>query len=198
MMARNAQNTIEYAYDSAGRIVSESGDFSSDTYTYDEQARLASVTEESIPGPTTVLSYTYDGDNTKPSSEAATIDGTADYVNTYEYDSGGNLTEIIQTSQSGGNAVAEKEIDLTYNEDNQVASITRSLDSELVVTADYDYDACGRLVGLVYQQVRAGLKTAGVSGARWAMPLFFVSLLRERAYLVRFLPCLLAAAPCVG
>jgi hypothetical protein len=44
----------------------------------------------------------------------------------------------------------------------------------------------------------AGLKRAGVSGARWAVPLFFVSLLQGRTYLVRFLPRLLAASPFLG
>jgi len=41
---QDAQNTILYAYDASGRIVSESDDVSSNTYTYDEQGRLLSVT----------------------------------------------------------------------------------------------------------------------------------------------------------
>jgi RHS repeat-associated protein len=53
---------------------------------------------------------------------------------------------------SGGNMVAEKEIDLTYNADGTFSSITRMLGSSTVVTATYTYDDLERLTGLVYSQ----------------------------------------------
>ena len=39
--AQNAQNTIEYAYDSAGRLIWEADDLSSVSYVYDEAGRLS-------------------------------------------------------------------------------------------------------------------------------------------------------------
>jgi hypothetical protein len=44
------------------------------------------------------------------------------------------------TGVSGGNAVAEKEIDIAYNVDGTIASIDRYLASQLVVEADYAYE----------------------------------------------------------
>jgi len=85
-----------------------------------------SVTEECILGPPVVLVYAYEGDATQASSVACWIEGTADYVNTYEYDTEGRLVQIVQAGQSGGNAVAEKEIDFAYNEDGQFATMTRA------------------------------------------------------------------------
>ncbi len=169
---QNAANTIDYAYNSAGRIIEESDDVSSNVYTYDAQNRLKSVTASSVGGPTVVLAYTYQGPSTNPSSAAGSINGTADFVNTYEYDSQGRLTQITQAGQSGGNAVAEKEIDLSYNASGQVASVTRYLDGQLVVVADYEYDASGRLVGLVYHQGENVLAsyTWTYSGSGMAVP----------------------------
>jgi RHS repeat-associated protein len=62
------------------------------------------------------------------------------------------LTQIIQSGVSGGNMVAEKEIDLTYNSDGTFQSITRMLGSQTVVTGTYAYDDLERLTGLVYSQ----------------------------------------------
>ncbi|GAB6188178.1 Calx-beta domain-containing protein [Thermopirellula anaerolimosa] len=154
---QNALNTIEFAYDSAGRIVWESDDFSSASYTYDSQGRLVGVTQTSVSGPTVVLTYTYEGQSTQPASMATSIDGTADFLNTYEYDTEGRLVQITQTGQTAGNAVAEKQIVLTYNSSGQVATITRYLDEDLVVQADYEYDSSGRLTGLVYHQGQSTL-----------------------------------------
>ena len=59
---QNAEDTFHYAYDNSGNLTSESDDDSSDTYTYDSQNRLTSVTETSVGSPTVVLTYEYSGD----------------------------------------------------------------------------------------------------------------------------------------
>ena len=85
----------------------------------------------------------------------ATIGSTADFKNTLTYDNLQRLTQLKQEDQSGGNAVADKRLDFTYNARGQFSTITRyaSLDtSELVVTSNYGYDNIGRLTSLDHVQ----------------------------------------------
>jgi RHS repeat-associated protein len=148
---QNPEDTIVYEYDSAGRITSESDDVSSDTYQYDSQGNLISTTESSVDGPTTVLTYQYDSAGRR-TEMATTIDGVADLVDDYSYDSLGRVVSVEEHGVSGGDAVAEKEIDIVYNDDNTIAEINRYQDGQLVVTGDYSYDDYGNLIGLVYHQ----------------------------------------------
>ena len=97
---QNAEDTLDYAYDSSGNLTSESDDDSSDTYTYDSENRLASATETSLDAPTVVLAYQYSGTGTQPSGVAATIGGVADYQDAYTYNSQGQLTAIARTAAS--------------------------------------------------------------------------------------------------
>ncbi len=86
---------------------------------------------------------------------AATIDGTADFLNSYAYDAVGHVTQIEQTSQSGGATVADKRVDLSYNADGQFTSISRYADlsaTELVADTSYTYDSDGRLTDLTHAQ----------------------------------------------
>jgi RHS repeat-associated protein len=83
---------------------------------------------------------------------AATIDGTADFADDYTYDSLGRVVSVIEHGVTGGNAVAEKEITLAYNDAGQLLSIDRYENGQLAVEGDYSYDEQGRLVGLVYRQ----------------------------------------------
>ena len=159
---QNALDVFQYAYNSAGQIVSESSVgqvanlsssySSSDVYTYDSQGRETSVTETSTGGPTVVLSYQYTGTSTEPSVVSASIDGTPDYQDTYQYDSQGDVTQIAQTGQTGGDAVADVQVDLTYNAAGQPQTITRYVGGQLAVTATYSYDSDDNLTGLVYSQ----------------------------------------------
>ena len=159
---QNADDVFQYAYNSAGQIVSESSVgqvsnlsssySSSDVYTYDSQGRETSVTETSTGGPTVVLSYQYTGTSTEPSVVSASIDGTPDYQDTYQYDSQGDVTQITQTGQTGGDAVADVQVDLTYNAAGQPQTITRYVGGQLAVTATYSYDSDDNLTGLVYSQ----------------------------------------------
>ena len=149
--AENTQNTIVYQRDSAGRITSESDAVSSVAYVYDSTGRIASTTQSSVGGPTVVLAYQYDSAGRR-TQMAATIDGTADFVDDYVYDSLGRVVSVTEHGVTGGNAVADKTIDFTYNDAGQIVSIERYEGTELVVTADYAYDSSGRLTGLLYHQ----------------------------------------------
>ena len=101
---QNPLDTILYAYDDSGNLISESDANSSDAYTYDSLDRITSTTENCTDAPTVVLSYQYDGASTQPSLESASIDGVADYQDAYQYDSQGRLIEITQSGVAGGDS----------------------------------------------------------------------------------------------
>jgi hypothetical protein len=48
---------------------------------------------------------------------------------------------ISRHGVDGGDAVADVDVTLTYNDDNQLATISRYLDGALTVTATYSYDS---------------------------------------------------------
>jgi YD repeat-containing protein len=160
----NPLDVFQYAYDSSGNLLSASDDTSSDTYAYDGENRLTTATETAAGSPTVVLTYQYNGqsgglsqvssDETgtvpfdEPVSVAATIDGVADYQNTYQYNDLGEMVGITQGGQPGGNAVADKEVDFGYNDSGQLSSIQRYLGGQAVAASDYSYDSLGRLTGI--------------------------------------------------
>ena len=99
-----------------------------------------------------VLTYQYTGDATQPTTVSATIDGVADYQDTYTYNAQGQVTSITQTGQSGGNAVANVSVTLTYDASGNLTNLTRSVNGQTAVSADYSYDSQNDLTGLVYSQ----------------------------------------------
>ena len=173
LAANNPEEIISYTYDFDGDIIAEldfncaqSQVVSADYYTYNDSDQMTAVVETVAGGPAVQLVYSYN-DSGECSGVAASIGGTVDsqgdysggtldYQNTYAYDVSGELTQIIQSSQTGGNAVAQKEIDLTYNAAGQFQSIARYLgqgqDRQLVAETDYTYDSAGQLTSLVHQQ----------------------------------------------
>jgi hypothetical protein len=104
---------------------------------------------------------------------AAIIDGVPDFVDDYVYDSLGRVVSITEHGVTGGNAVATKGIDITYNDASQIVSIDRYQDGQLAVEADYAYDSVGRLVSLVYHQGDTILNSYAwrYSGAMSPLPL---------------------------
>jgi RHS repeat-associated protein len=182
LTANNPEEIISYTYNADGDITSES-DFncaqsvvvSADYYTYNDSDQLTAVVETIAGGPTVELVYTY-SDSGECSGVTASIGGTVDssgnytggtldYQNTYGYDDNGDLIQIVQSSQTGGDAVATKEIDLTYNAAGQFQSIDRYLgqgqDKQLVAESGYTYNSAGQLTGLVYQQGTTPLANYG-------------------------------------
>jgi RHS repeat-associated protein len=145
------ENTIHYEYDPAGRIVSESDDYSSVVYVYNNAGQITSTTQSSEDSPTVTLDYQYDSAGRR-TQMAATIDGTADFVDDYTYDGLGRVISVSEHGVEGGNAVVEKRVDFTYNDAGQILTIDRYQNGQLAVEAVYSYDAYGRLVGLVYHQ----------------------------------------------
>ena len=102
----NATNTISYTYYADGEVESVSDNSSATTYQYNDAGQVADVTTQVGDGPAVKLAYTYDPTTGEETSVTATVAGTADFQNAYSYNSSGQLTEIQQSGQAGGNAVA--------------------------------------------------------------------------------------------
>ena len=155
-----ATDNIALTYDDDGNLLAAHDDFSSYTYAYDSLGEQTSVDNNgSGPGGTTgtpgvpdvVLSSAYDTDGNR-TQLSATIDGTADFVNTYSYDDLNQETQVTQgaSTVSGHDAVDSKLVNFTYNADGQLASIDRfaGASSQEVAKSVYGYDSLGRATSL--------------------------------------------------
>jgi YD repeat-containing protein len=106
--------------------------------------------------PRVILTSAYDAAGNR-TSLAATLAGTADFKNVYTFDALNRMTRVDQTDQSGGNAVAEKRVDFSYNAIGQFTEIARYKDTDggsthEVATATYGYDSLGRPTDLAYKK----------------------------------------------
>ena len=73
------------------------------------------------------------------------------------------MLEVAQTGQCGGNSVAYKRADFTYNRAGQFDTIDRyagTLNTTLVAHSAYGYDNAGRLTALTH----AGIEGHGIEG----------------------------------
>jgi len=149
----NVIATTTYAYNAVGNLLSTANSKATYTYTYDDLGRITSETQSFDDlTPTVVLAYQYD-DVGNVTQVSATVGGTADYVTDYIYDALGRVTSVQQHGVTGGNTVAEKRIDFSYDVVGQYATITTYADlaaTDLVTTATYTFDDAYRLVGLGY------------------------------------------------
>ena len=152
----DAQNSTFWGYEEdTGNLLYVDDRYSCITYTYDERDRVLTETVWSEQAPTTILTYDY-GSRTdgQPVSVSATVDGVADFVNLYEYDSQGRMTHVRQTG-GDGSIVLDKHVALAYDAEGRLEQITRyaSLGTEaMVAVTDYRYDEFGRLTGLTHYQ----------------------------------------------
>jgi RHS repeat-associated protein len=146
--------TMAYGYDLDNELTSASDPNSAYAFTYDGDGDALTVDNKGTPNvPDVVLSSAYDalGDRT---SLAATIAGSADFINSYGYDGDQDLTVVQQQQQSGGNTVANKEIDYAYNALGQFTAMAYY--DELsgprtdIATGAFSYDTDNRLTGLGY------------------------------------------------
>ena len=120
---RQRFSTISYSYDLAGDLLSASAPAAADTFSYNNVGQAASTTQQIAgPKPTVTLTQQFDADGNR-TQLAATVGETADFVNNYAYDSLGGITQVTQPHISGGNAVAEKRVDLAYDANGQYNTI---------------------------------------------------------------------------
>ena len=127
---------LTYTYDAAGYLTATSWDF----------AGLAGTND-------VTLAYTYlYGDLV--GVRRPTIDGTDDFENAYAYDCLRPLDASDANRRPGGNAVADKRVDFTYNDAGQLETIARYADLaalDPVASTVYTYnDDLGWLTSLVH------------------------------------------------
>ncbi len=105
--------TIAYVPNAAGELTSVTDHDASNTplsadysYTYDKMGRTTGLSQ-TIVGltPTVTFGQQFDA-NSNRKQLTATIGGTADFVNNFNYDALNRLTDLTQQSQTGGNTVA--------------------------------------------------------------------------------------------
>ncbi|MBL8820713.1 MAG: hypothetical protein JNL58_32120, partial [Planctomyces sp.] len=117
--------TFNYVFDAAGQLTSASATGTQMTYTYDNLGRVLTTSNSGTSNiPTTVQTNVYDA-NSRRTQQTATISGTADYKNTWTFDNANRLTQVKQEGQSGGNTVAAKRVDFTWNNGGMFSSIKR-------------------------------------------------------------------------
>ena len=172
-------NTLAWTYDALNRLKT-AGDGSTFfySYEYDVLDRLTEETAALAGAPTVVLATGYGsrGDGLRESLSAA-IGGTADFLTGYAYDELLRTTDVWQQGQSGGNAVAEKHVHFTYNDNHQLQQIDRyaavqnplpggpitlqaTPQADFVAASIYGYDYQDRLVDLDHAQTTAGTLAA--------------------------------------
>ena len=86
-----------------------------------------------------------------------------DYKNDYTFDGLNRMTRVDQAG-NGGNSVAEKRIDFSYNALNQFTSIARYKDTDggstnEVATSEFSYDTLDRLTDLAHKKGGSNLFT---------------------------------------
>ena len=102
---------------------------------------------------TTSLTDTYNN-NDQLASLSATVQGTADFLNTYTYNYVGQMSSVQQTGQWGGNSVTGKEVAFGYDADGRLTTVDRSqyVNGNYVTVANSTsaYDGDSRLTDLTY------------------------------------------------
>jgi YD repeat-containing protein len=182
-MDANRQDTLSFAYDALGRMLSADDQFAS--YAYDRLGRMT-ISDAAISGlaPTVTLTNAYDAAGRRI-QVAATIGGTADFVTGYMFDQLGRTTGIRQyafhvdadlrdaippASEMPGYVnilpVSDKRVDLTYDAASQPATLTRYADlsgSQLLSdgTHTYTYDEEGNRTS------RTDIATGEVTEHHW-------------------------------
>ena len=161
--------TISYTYDLAGEMltVSDSANGTSPEYAYQYNS-LGQVTQTTIDmagTPIVVLTDQYDADGNSTQlaasiggtlqSDGTVTGGTPDFVNNYTYDSQGDMTQVTQTGVTGGDAVAPKQVDFSYDVAGETTGVQRyaavgTTVADLVAAGVYGYDSAGRLTDLAY------------------------------------------------
>ncbi len=138
--AENLPYSVSYAYDHAGRVLSETDVFgNAATNTYDNAGQLLTATDRSG----MVMSYTYDA-----LGRAVLVHDGSTYVRSY-YDDNGNLVKEIEASSANGTRGHIKTYE--YDDLNRLTySFNSTSDTDLAsyngVEEYYSYDVMGNVL----------------------------------------------------
>ena len=173
-----AGGNIAYTYDLADRLTSvtdnspNAPDF---TFTYDSRNQLANELQyHPLMGRNVAFNRSYDvvGNQTLLSANiggalnGAITGGIWDFRNTYAYDDMNRLTSVVQAGVSGGNTLAKKQANFSYDAASQLTDIRRysyvSNLASLEVHSRLGYDLAGHLTSVTHG------KTEIPTGQTWA------------------------------
>lgn len=165
--AANATNgsmlrTITTVYDANNRVTSISDSSATIASTFDNLGRATSIVN-TIAGltPTVTLGQSFDATSNR-TQLTAKIGTTNDFKNTYQYDALHRLTDVVQQSQSGGNAVTSKHIAQVFNAGSQRTTISRYQStgtSNAVASSTFTFDTVNRLTGIAHKQGATNLNS---------------------------------------
>jgi RHS repeat-associated protein len=154
--AQNSAAAYQFQYDTVGHVTNENivlagmsgGVTLASTYDFNGNRKTLSATVGD-----TVSNGTFSG-------------GTADFANTYSYDTLGDLTNI---AQAGENGVTPKGVDLTYDADQRVSTIDawQNATPTQVYHAAYGYDKASELTGLTYTYTPSPGSSTVLAGYHW-------------------------------
>jgi RHS repeat-associated protein len=142
---------MTFAFDSASQLTSVSDPAASYTYSHDGLGRITSQSQAIVGLPTVQFASMFNAVGRRESLQS-TIGGTADFKNTYEYDSLHRLESLSQGA-NGGNVVASKQVDFGYNVAGQKTSIARQEDTNTVLATSIGYDLAGRLKSITHGSI---------------------------------------------
>jgi RHS repeat-associated protein len=113
--------------------------------------RLSSSDNNTTPNlPHVVLTNFYNAANWR-FGLTSTVNGTADFTNTYNFDNIGRMNNLSQS----GTGIAQKRVDIAYNQSGQYSKITRSSTTGSITEvshSDYGYDLANRLTSLAHKK----------------------------------------------
>jgi RHS repeat-associated protein len=132
-----ANDTINYAYDERGRVVSRSLNSVTSTWSYDQQGRLSSQGD-----PIGAFSYTYDGNSGRPAALSYPNGQTTTYA--YFPNSGGHRLQQIHHKQPGGATL--NKFDYTYDVVGNIEAWTQQTDANPAQVYDLEYDPADQLI----------------------------------------------------
>ena len=132
--ACSATDALSFGYDLAGNMyqasetnAQNSADNSAYWYQYNMPGNVTEIQAEvpNLPlGGRVYLYQTFNANNDLTSLSAIALD-TFDFLNNYTYDNLGEIAQITQSAQQGGNAVAPKCVDFSYDADGRMSTISR-------------------------------------------------------------------------
>ena len=151
MSGGTAIYTASYGYDAAGNLTSASDNNSAYAYTYNADNSVTQVDNSGTPtGPHVVLNIGYDNMQ-RETSLSATVASSLDFLNNYSYNADNAITQATQQGQTGGNTVAAKVVNFSFDNDGRVTAVSRYANlgaTQLVDTSTYGYNANSQLTSL--------------------------------------------------